>query len=192
VTSSDATDLAPTLRTERLSLRPLGPADAASLFAIFADARIVRYLSRPIWTDIESAHERIAQDAEARESGRYLRVGVELAATATLVGECSLFNLNPTSRRAEIGYALAVESWGFGYINEALCAVLDHAFSRLDLNRIEADIDPRNEASARVLQRLGFQEEGRLRERWIVRGEVSDTSLYGLLARDWQSRQRGR
>jgi RimJ/RimL family protein N-acetyltransferase len=56
------------------------------------------------------------------------------------------------------------------------------------LNRVEADIDPRNHPSAKTLERLGFQKEGHLRERWIVNGEVSDTGLYGLLASDWRAR----
>lgn len=70
---------------------------------------------------------------------------------------------------------------------EALRALLDHGFGALQLNRIEADIDPRNAASACSLERLGFTREGLLRERWIVDGEVSDTSLYGLLARQWRA-----
>jgi ribosomal-protein-alanine N-acetyltransferase len=63
-------------------------------------------------------------------------------------------------------------------------------FAEFDLNRIEADIDPRNVASARSLERLGFRKEGRLRERWIVSGEVSDSDLYGLLRIDWLARVR--
>ena len=58
----------------------------------------------------------------------------------------------------------------------------------MSLNRVEADIDPRNAASARTLGRLGFAKEGRLRERWIVNDEVSDSDLYGLLASDWRAR----
>ena len=71
-------------------------------------------------------------------------------------------------------------------MNEALHALVQYAFQTLDLNRLEADIDPRNKASARTLERLGFQKEGHLRERWIVNDEISDTDLYGLLRRDWQ------
>jgi RimJ/RimL family protein N-acetyltransferase/predicted enzyme related to lactoylglutathione lyase len=191
--SSAAPDdaFSPTLRTERLRLRPLVEDDAAALFDIFSDARVVRYLSRPLWTRLESARERIAQDAAAGAARRYLRLGVEVAASGRMVGECSLFNIHVDSRRAEIGYALAFDAWGRGYITEALAAVLDHAFSGLGLNRVEADIDPRNGASERVLQRLGFREEGRLRERWFVAGEMSDSALHGLLAHDWrQARER--
>jgi RimJ/RimL family protein N-acetyltransferase len=70
-------------------------------------------------------------------------------------------------------------------MHEALTALLDYGFHNLNLNRIEADIDPRNVSSAKTLERLGFTKEGHLRERWIVGEEVSDTFLYGLLRREW-------
>jgi RimJ/RimL family protein N-acetyltransferase len=73
-------------------------------------------------------------------------------------------------------------------MSEALAALLDYGFTVLNLNRVEADIDPRNEASARSLQRCGFAREGLLRERWIVGEEVSDTAFYGLLQREWRAR----
>ncbi|WP_395824837.1 GNAT family N-acetyltransferase [Collimonas sp.] len=73
-------------------------------------------------------------------------------------------------------------------MHEALTAFVEHAFERFNLRRIEADIDPRNGASAKTLTRLGFVKEGHLRERWLVNGEVSDTDLYGLLRRDWRCR----
>ena len=73
-------------------------------------------------------------------------------------------------------------------MHEALQTFIAYAFETLDLNRLEADIDPRNHASAKTLERLGFQKEGLLRERWIVSGEVSDTCLYGLLRKNWLGR----
>lgn len=73
-------------------------------------------------------------------------------------------------------------------MHEALRCFVDHLFSAVALHRLEADIDPRNAASARSLGRLGFQREGLLRERWIVANEVSDSALYGLLASDWRMR----
>jgi RimJ/RimL family protein N-acetyltransferase len=70
-------------------------------------------------------------------------------------------------------------------MHEALSALLDYGFTELNLNRVEADTDPRNERSARLLERLGFSKEGLFRERFIVDGEVSDSAMYGLLRRDW-------
>ena len=88
------------------------------------------------------------------------------------------------AQRAEIGFGLQSAYWGKGYMSEAARAVVDCGFDVLRLHRIEADIDPRNRASARVLEKLGFVREGLLRERWIVDGEISDSAIYGLLRTD--------
>ena len=177
-----------TRTTARLVLRPLAEADAPALFAVFSDPRVARYLSRPAWTGLGMAAARIARDIEAMNAGRYVCLGIEREADHQLIGECSLFNLVEQCRRAEVGYALCHMAWGQGYITEALTSLLSFGFEHLALNRVEADIDPRNDASARSLERLGFVKEGHLRERWIVSGEVSDSGLYGLLERDWRVR----
>lgn len=174
-----------TLRTDRLLLRPSRDGDAAALFGIFSDTRVSRYLSRAPWPDIEAARQRIARDLKALPEGDYLCLMLERAADRCLIGECSLFGFFEQCRRAEIGYALAADAWGHGYMHEALTAFIGFGFAELGLNRVEADIDPRNEGSARTLERLGFVKEGHLRERWIVAGEVSDSGLYGLLRADW-------
>ena len=176
------------LYTGRLLLRPLRVADAPELLAIFSDARVMRYWSTPPWQSAAAAHELIARDQLALAAGEYLRLGIERLDDGRLLGHCSLFNLLSQCRRAELGYGLAHDSWGHGYMHEALRALLHFGFSGLDLNRVEADIDPRNTRSARSLERLGFKPEGRLRQRWIVDGEVSDSALYGLLLSDWQAR----
>jgi RimJ/RimL family protein N-acetyltransferase len=179
-----------TLRTPRLRLRALRADDAQALLTIFADPHVMRYWSTRPWTGIEQAHEFIERSAAALRAGDALRLGVEQVDEARLIGRCILFGLANASRRAEVGYALAASTWGQGYMHEALTALLDHGFDALDLHRVEADIDPRNAASARSLERLGFMREGLLRERWIVDGEVSDSALYGLLAHEWRARKR--
>jgi RimJ/RimL family protein N-acetyltransferase len=129
----------------------------------------------------------IAADAASRADGSALRLALVPRTGGGPIGTVSLFQLSRGNRRAEIGYALARAWWGRGVMHEALVALLDWAFDALALNRLEADIDPANHASARSLERLGFTREGVLRERWIVDGQVSDTALYGLLAREWRA-----
>lgn len=175
------------LNTPRLHLRPLQASDAEALFAIHSDARVMRYWSCKPWTSIDEAHARIATDLRAMPAGEHLQLGLESRDSGHVIGTCCLFHLAPQCRRAEIGYAMAHAHWGHGLMHEALRALLHYGFTTLDLNRVEADVDPRNAPSGRSLQRLGFIKEGRLRERWIVEGEVSDTDLYGLLRRDWQT-----
>jgi len=77
-------------------------------------------------------------------------------------------------------------------MSEALGAAIGHAFGALDLRRIEADTDPRNAASIRMLERLAFRREGLLRERWVVGGEVCDSLILGLLRTDWRARDPAR
>lgn len=171
------------LATERLTLRFFTPHDAEAHYAIYADPRVARYGSRPAWTDIEQARENIAHTMEGYANASALRFAIDLAATGEMIGNASLHAFHSQNRRCELGYALGTSHWGKGYVTEALRAALDYGFDMLDLNRVEADIDPRNEASARVLERLGFRKEGHMPERWIVGGEVCDTDNYGLLKR---------
>jgi RimJ/RimL family protein N-acetyltransferase len=177
------------LHTGRLCLRPLAETDAPALFGLFSDPEVMRYWSTSPWTQLEQAQAMIADAAEGVRSGRHLRLAATQAETGQLIGTCSLFNLYRSSQRAEIGYALGRAFWGQGLMHEALSALVAMAFGDWGLRRLEADIDPRNTASARALERLGFREEGLLRERWVVNGEVSDSGLYGLLAAEWRARQ---
>jgi ribosomal-protein-alanine N-acetyltransferase len=161
------------------------------LFAVFSDPRVMRYWSTPPWTGMHQAEAFIERSHEALQQGDALRLGLERRSDGVLIGQCTLFSFSPSSRRAEIGYSMVADAWGQGFMREALSALLDHGFATLNLNRVEADIDPRNTASARSLERLGFTREGLLRERWIVGDEVSDTALYGLLARQWRAVAQG-
>ena len=173
------------LASQRLRLRPLQAADAPAVYAMYADPVTMRYWSTPPWTEARQADELIARNQVAMAAGDFLCLGLALTGDDRLIGVCTLFAFHLPSRRCEIGYMLQRDCWGQGLMHEAMSTLLNFGFSALDLNRVEADIDPRNSGSRRTLQRLGFIEEGRLRQRWIVDGEVSDSALYGLLRSDW-------
>jgi RimJ/RimL family protein N-acetyltransferase len=175
------------IELERVRLRAIEEADADAIFAIQSDEEVARYQSRPALTQRAEAEELIARIRKGYDDGHALQLGIERKEDALLIGTCLLFHFDEQNRRAEIGYTLGRPHWSRGYMHEALTALVDYAFGALDLIRLEADIDPRNVASARSLERLGFTKEGYLRERWIVNGVVSDTALYGLLRREWVS-----
>ena len=178
------------LTTERLILRKPQPSDEAHFYAMHADPEVMRYFSEPPWQDASIAARKLAEDIAAFDNEEFFRFAVTLKATGEYMGSCSLFAEHRQNRRAEIGYALARPHWGKGYMQEALSALLEYAFIERDLNRLEADIDPLNTASASALERQGFKQEGFLPERWIVGGHVSDTALYGLLRREWEARRK--
>jgi RimJ/RimL family protein N-acetyltransferase len=181
------TILAAPIELERVRLRAITEADVDPYFAIFSDAQTARYLSKPPMTERAQAEGFVARVRNSYETGSAISLAVERKADGTVIGECVLFNFNVQCRRAEIGYTLGRAHWSRGYMREALKALIGIAFGPLDLNRLEADIDPRNDASARILERLGFAKEGYMPERWIVAGAASDTAFYGLLRKNWRS-----
>ena len=173
------------LLTPRLKLRWMIDRDVDAHYAVFSDPEVARYWSSEPWTALDQSRDHIAATQAAYADGSGMRLGIELRESGALIGNASLYRFVDASRRCELGYALARAHWGCGYVSEALRALLDYGFTALDLNRVEADIDPRNTASARVLEKLGFRKEGFMPERWIVQGEPADTVYYGLLRKWW-------
>lgn len=179
----------PTLRTRRLVLRRLEERDEEALFAIFSNPEVMRYWNRLPYTDRAEARDLVARAREGAADGSFYQWGITRAEDDIVIGTGTLFQIDLTHRRAEIGYALARDAWGHGYMNEALTALVEHAFETLGLHRLEADADPRNGASVRALERLGFRREGTMRERWQVGGEISDGAIFGLLRPEWRARR---
>ena len=176
----------PTRTTERLTLRPVTDADADDLFALHSDAHVLRYWDSPPWSDPARAGRFIAGSRQLAEDGTGARLAIDRTADGTFLGWISLSRWNPDHRSAALGYCLGEAAWGRGYATEAARAVLEWAYAALDLNRVQAETDTRNVASARVLEKLGFVREGTLREDCVVNGDVSDSWVYGLLRREWQ------
>jgi RimJ/RimL family protein N-acetyltransferase len=148
----------PTLRTARLMLRPFTPADTDAVFALGSNPHVLRYWDAPPWRERNQAERFIEKSGQLEQDGS----------------------------GARIGYCYSDTVWGQGYATEAAKAVLRWAFDTLDLNRVQAEADTRNLASARVLEKLGFVLEGTLREDCVVNGDVSDSWVYGLLRREWR------
>lgn len=176
----------PLLTGERVVIRGFREDDLPALYELHSDPVAMRHWSFPPWTDISQAAGYFADALAAGDPDRMLCWVITLVGEDRLIGTTTLCSIDRAQGRAELGYALAVPYWGQSLAFEATRLVVDHGFRKLGLRRIEADIDPRNTGSCRLAERLGFIREGVLRERWCVGGEISDTALYGLLARDWR------
>jgi ribosomal-protein-alanine N-acetyltransferase len=161
------------IRTERLLLRRARPDDLDALHAILTDRRAMRYWSTPPHTTLAETQEWLDRmiDGPPAESDDYI---VELDGRA--IGKAGCYRL------PEIGYILHPDNWGKGYIREAMTAIIAHIFATRDIERLVADVDPRNDASIGLLLRLGFVETHRARGTWQVGEELCD-SVYFALAR---------
>jgi RimJ/RimL family protein N-acetyltransferase len=153
---------------------------------MFSDPETMRYWSRPPFTRLEEAEELVTRARDSGEHGRSLVLGLDFEGSA--IGTCVLHTIEHQCRRAEVGYRMGSDYWGRGLMSEALTALINFAFDELEFIRLEADTDPRNAASIKLLERMGFLQEGYLRRRWIVEDEVSDALFFGLLVEDWRLR----
>jgi len=184
----------PILEGVRVRLRPYRAADREALLALYGDPRVARFWSFAPWTSLADAEAYLAPllavpapDAESTS----LPWAIADHETDALLGTTTVFALRRDQQRAEVGYSLASAYQGRGLAREAVALALGHAFDVLGLRRIEADVDPRNLPSCKLLEGLGFKREGLLRERWNVNAEICDTSLYGLLAREFRRSRSG-
>lgn len=178
-----------TIETNRIRLRWVTDDDVDALYRIFSHPEVMRYWGTPPLADRDAAKQLVNEIHDGFQRQMALKWGIARRSDDEIIGTTTLFNLNFDNRRCEIGYALDRAEWGKGYMQETLHALLDYAFNRLDLHRIEADVDPRNLNSIRTVEKLGFQREGYLRQRWQVNGEIQDALFFGLLRPEWEKLQ---
>lgn len=180
----------PTLTTERLVLRPFALDDAADVTRLVSDRRIAdTTLNIPHPYDEGTAAAWIGTHAEVAERDEGLTLAVTERASGRIVGAVGLSITRP-HRRGELGYWTAVDQWGRGYATEASRTMLDHAFGALDLSRVVAHCLTRNEGSWRVMEKLGMQREGRLRQHFVKWDVLEDVWLYGILREEWRALRR--
>lgn len=180
--------VAPVLTTERLLVRAMTLADAADLAHRRSDPETAEFQSWIPPYPLERAVALIDEMIQLGEPGRghWFQFALERRADAVVVGDIAL-RLDDDGRNGEIGFTLHSWARGQGYASEACIALLDWAFAQFDLHRFEASADPRNEASLRLLARLGFRHEGTSIESYWLGDTVSDNATFGLLRREWEA-----
>lgn len=185
-TRKGASDL-PTIDTPRLRLRPFALTDASELQRL-AGAREVAAMTMNIphpYPD-GAAEDWIVVQAEKWQRSELLALAIEVLETTTFVGTV-LLKLAPAHRRAELGYWIGVPFWGRGFATEAATAMVEYGFTVLGLDRIEAHYLACNDASGRVLEKVGMQREGVLRQHIVKWDQAHDSIACGMLASEYQS-----
>jgi [ribosomal protein S5]-alanine N-acetyltransferase len=175
----------PTLETERLVLRRLTLADAEDVYAYGRDPQVARYTSWRAHASIEDSRHFLTWCVERYADGAVAPWGIALKAEGRVIGSGGFVTWNLGNDRAEIGYTLGRPYWGQGLAPEAMRAVLDFGFTRMDLHRIEARCFVANAASARVMEKIGMRYEGIMREGVLVKGRYEDVKWYAILRREW-------
>ncbi|QTA89765.1 GNAT family N-acetyltransferase [Desulfonema magnum] len=179
----------PSLRTERLILRPFGLSDANDVRRLAGERAIASVtLNIPYPYEEGMAEEWISghqESFEKRETANFAIVRIE---KEILIGAIGLM-LTQEDQRAELGYWIGRPYWNNGYCTEAAKTVLRYGFIRLNLNKIHASHFKRNSASGRVMRKIGMSHEG-CQKQHVKKWEFfQDLELYGILRRDYQAEQ---
>jgi ribosomal-protein-alanine N-acetyltransferase len=169
------------LTTKRLCLRPIRVLDAEALFAARGDDEVMRWWDWPAQKSVAEVEAVFRANIPEPGEGNTLWWAAALDACGPAIGECDLSEIDRHHRRAEVGFLFARAHWGNGFAQEAVQAVIDFAFGPLDLERLSAQCHVGNESSVRLLERLGFVCEGRLKSHTVRDGERRDCLVYGLI-----------
>ncbi|MBI5304071.1 MAG: GNAT family N-acetyltransferase [Chloroflexi bacterium] len=174
------------IKTVRLRLREFVANDWRAVLAYQSDPRYLRFYEWETRTE-EQVRPFVQMFVTWQEHNPRTKVQLAIERDGRLIGNVGVRAINPATREAEIGYELDPNFWGNGYATEAARALLEFGFRELELHRVSSWCIAENRASARVLEKLGLQCEGRLREREWFKGRWWDTLQYAILDREWSA-----
>lgn len=179
------------LETSRLILRPFEDRDAQPFSDYRSDPEVARLQGWEAPYSLAQAAQFISEMKSTRPGtpGDWYQLAMQLKSSGELIGDCAFQILAFDSRQAEIGVTLSRRFQGQGYALEGLTRLLEYLFAELNLHRVRANVDPQNQSSIRLLERLGFRHEGRWIESWFLKGAWCDEDWYAILDREWQERK---
>ncbi len=175
----------PTIETDRLLLRKMTFSDAGDIFEYASDPQVSEYTLWSTHSSIEDSKFFLKTIVKMYKRRELVDWGIVHKAEKKFIGTCGFVEWSITHSRAEIGYALSRKYWGEGYMSEAVSAVIDFGFREMLLNKIEARCEINNIASARVMEKVGMQLEGILRQQLFVKGRYWDLKTYSILREDF-------
>lgn len=174
----------PVLTTERLILRKMKLSDAQDLFAYAQDPQVSRHVLWEAHTSVRQSRQFLRMARRQYRRGQPCSWAITLKDSGRMIGTIGFMWLNTDWLSAEVGYSLSREYWNQGLMTEALRAVIAFGFDTLGLQRIEAQHTLGNPASGRVMQHVGMQYEGTLRQRVKNKGKYQDVKLFAILRTD--------
>jgi ribosomal-protein-alanine N-acetyltransferase len=177
----------PNLETKRLYLREFVKSDAEELFKMRSDERVLKYLDRDPHKSVEESELMIEKMISTYNSKEGINWIIRGKNTLNVIGYIGYWRLIRENLRAEIGYAMKPEYWGNGYMQEALTKVIDFGFKEFCLHSIEANVNPNNLSSIKLLEKSGFRRQAYFKEDYFYNGKFLDSAIYSLLETDYEN-----
>ncbi len=171
--------------SERLLFKPIAIDDAPALHPIWTNPRVLEHLVLEPFRSLAESQGMAEMLSLLPEQELGARWTITEKASRKIMGTLGFHNVKKEHRRAEIGYEMAPDFWGRGFMTEALRALCNHCFQEQDFNRLEAFVNVGNSRSSKTLATVGFLREGALRDYEFARGAFVDQEVFSLLKRDW-------
>jgi ribosomal-protein-alanine N-acetyltransferase len=178
----------PVLSSGRIVLRQFTSADAQALYELRADKEVMKFIDRPMATSIDDAYAFLKRMDDSLIAGDGISWAISLKDDPAMIGNIGLWRIIKENYRAEIGYMLNTEYQRKGIMQECFDLVLDYGFNSMGLHSIEANINPGNNASMKILEKNGFVKEAYFRENFFFNGRFLDSAIYSLLKSSWKAR----
>ncbi|AMO33807.1 GNAT family N-acetyltransferase [Lysinibacillus sphaericus] len=169
--------------TERLNIRPFKSKDLHDVFNIYSNDDTCKYLLHDKWTHEnmqENFNEKLENSALTKETILSLAVVVN---HSKVIGDLSVWDTDMKDT-VEIGYSFSPEASGKGYATEAVSSLVKKLFDEINVHRIQANLDARNEASQKLCERIGMRKEAHFIQDFWNKGEWTDSITYGMLLSD--------
>ncbi len=171
----------PLLDTERLYLREITLNDVPEVFKLRSSEKVMQFIDRPIATKPEDAAELINKIIFSLKENEGITWGITLKSNLKLIGTIGFWKIEKEHYRAEIGYALHPDFHRKGIMQEAMSTVLEHGFKKMNLHSVEANINPENEVSKKLLAKNNFVQEAYFKENYFSNGKFLDSAIYSLI-----------
>jgi [ribosomal protein S5]-alanine N-acetyltransferase len=169
------------LESERLLMRQISNDDVNEVFALRSNKETMQYIPRPLCVDLEDAYRHIKMIQDKTESGEGINWAVTLKGSTKLIGIAGHYRMKWEHFRSEIGYMFLPEYHGKGVATETISLLVKYGFEKMNMHSLEGIIDPKNIASARVLEKNGFVKEAHFKENEFFDGRFLDSAIYSLV-----------
>lgn len=167
--------------SDRLLFRKILISDARDILLIRSNNDVMRFMDVIRFESIADAEKMIQSVEESYKKETGINWAIIEKHSNSFAGYFGFFRIIPEHCRAEIGYALKPEFWGKGYMYETINRMVWFGFEIMKLHSIEANVNPDNEKSKRVLEKIGFKKEAYFRENYLFDGKFLDSIIYSLL-----------
>jgi [ribosomal protein S5]-alanine N-acetyltransferase len=174
-------DLFHSLEGEQVYFKALNIDDVQEIHDYASDKEVSRFIGWNLMNTLNETRELIETMIQRESEGTHLYASIVLKSTQAIIGTAMIFNFDRVANHAEIGYVFHKDYWGKGYGTEIVALMSDFAFTSLNLHKLHACVVDANIGSARILEKNGYELEGRLKDHYFIEDQYYDSLLFGKI-----------